>query len=82
MGTAELLEKYRCPSCHGSFDDEEDALACCGADMVYVCSVCGATSDFYHAALKGCDCEPPDPDDPPPRPTAAELEAMGQNRLF
>jgi hypothetical protein len=84
MGTANLIEKWKCDICGDVHDDEDDARDCCPRmiDMVYVCSECGKVSDFYYRAINSCYCEPPDPDAPPPPPSAAELETAGQTRLF
>lgn len=81
MGTGCLQPKYRCPKCYELHDDYDAALECCEPDIdeVWVCPVCRSHNFDEEMAIECCGF---DPDAPPPPPTAEELEAAGQTRLF
>lgn len=76
-----LKPKYVCPECAGLHDDFDEAVECCTPhiDVVYLCPTC---HERYSMESNAIECHGFDPDGPPPPPTAAELEAAGQERLF
>lgn len=81
MGTGRLQSKYKCPRCDELHDDYDEALECCELNIaeVWLCPVCQDQFGDEEMAIECCGV---DPDGPPPPPTAAELEAAGQTRLF
>jgi hypothetical protein len=80
MGT-KLKAKWMCNGCGDIHDDEDSAIECCPPTTleVYVCPVCG---DDHRKEADALDCCGYDEDAPPPPPSAAELEAVGQLRLI
>ncbi|WP_157662643.1 hypothetical protein [Sulfuriferula sp. AH1] len=74
--------KFRCGECHELHDDEDEARFCCVPSVVevYICPICH--TEYDHDEEAAIECCGFDPDGPPPPPTAAELEAAGQERLF
>lgn len=81
MGTGRLDPKYECPECHLLHGSYDSARECCEPDIgeVWLCPVCGSHNFEEEEAIECCGF---DPDGPPPPPTAEELEAAGQTRLF
>lgn len=71
---------YLCATCEEVHEEERAARFCCDPEEIYVCPVCEKTHWLEVNAKKCC----PDDSDPDaiPMPTAAELEAAGQQRLF
>ena len=76
-----LTPKFRCDECKEIHDEEDEARECCQpiVDEVYECPLCKEIHDNEQRAIECCGY---DPDGPPPPPSAAELERMGQQRLF
>lgn len=81
METGCIQPKYKCPDCGELHDDYDDAVECCEPfiSAVYLCPVCQEQHRMEDDAIECCGF---DPDGPPPPPTAEELEAAGQKRLF
>lgn len=79
--TTALKTKFRCNDCHELHDTEDDALDCCapGFEERYICPLCDTDHAMAGDAFACCGF---DPDGPPPPPSAAELEAHGQQRLI
>lgn len=76
--------KWRCCECGDLHDDERGARNCCEPriEEVFLCPVCGERHDDEDDAIECCDYDPNREPDASPPLTAAELEAMGQQRLF
>lgn len=75
-----LRPKYRCHYCLELHETEWEAEECCGPPEVvevWECPDCGETYETESCAI---DCCGYDPEGQPP--TAEELEAAGQERLF
>jgi len=72
--------KYRCDECGEIHEEESEAQACCEKEVseIYQCSVCHLRFGNDMAAEEHCWEHD---DDEPDVPTAAELEAAGQQRL-
>jgi DNA-directed RNA polymerase subunit RPC12/RpoP len=76
------LDKYRCTDCGDLHSDEDEAIECCGDEVMVVdetiwkCADCGDEYDDEEMARYCCY----DGDEPLP-PTPAQLEAAGQQRL-
>jgi hypothetical protein len=81
MGTGCIQPKYQCPECYELHDDYDSARECCVPQIseLWECPVCRKCHGDEEMAIECCGF---DPDGPPPPPTAAELEAAGQTRLF
>lgn len=73
------IKKYRCDQCLDLHEYEEAALECCPNEIseVYVCPACG---DDYRTSEDAHECCDLGGEELPP--TAAELEAAGQLRIF
>lgn len=76
-----LEPKWRCDECGEIHDTEDDAHECCSPEVTegYLCPVCRTFHLEEDGALECCGY---DPDGPLPPPSAEELEAAGQMRLF
>lgn len=75
-----LDPKYQCIGCFSVFDFEGEARECCLGTTpftVFLCPVCGEIYDEEERALTCCGYDL----DHPPRPSAVDLEALGQPRL-
>lgn len=72
--------RFQCGECLGIYDDIDDAYECCRPEVreVVICPTCESPHADEEEAAACCEF---DPDAPPPRPSAAELEAAGQLRL-
>lgn len=73
-----LRTRYRCEACKTVHDDEDSAFLCCMPTVteVFACPVCDKNYDQKHHAIECCS----DPRNT--ELTPAELEALGQQRLF
>lgn len=71
---------WRCNECLAAYTDEDEALDCCQPTISegFICPTCRTFHKGEEAAIDCCGWSP---EDPPPRPTHAELEAAGQMRL-
>lgn len=80
MGT-KLEMAWKCHECGEIHENEDDAYDCCRPEVSegYLCPECG---EFHRREQNALDCCEHDQDAPPPPPTAAELEAAGQQRLI
>ena len=77
-----IKSKWECGECGDLHDDEYDARDCCRPSVrkVYLCPVCEDTHDTEEDAKDCCPSEEGEPHEY--RPSAHELEAAGQQRLF
>ena len=72
---------WQCSECDELHDWEDDAMECC-APSVYQRWVCAGCEDAHCSEAEAEDCCADSPDSPEcSGPTAAELEAAGQQKL-
>jgi hypothetical protein len=81
-----ITEKWRCHECGTLHDFEDDAHTCCRPQVskVYVCQDCGDDHREKSEAVACCcddDATSEERQQQVPRPTTAQLEALGQLRL-
>jgi hypothetical protein len=78
-----LLELYRCPECEDEYADAYSARSCCPQRPFYRCSVCRKhiDDDAEKTTEWQCDCDEPNEDGTPARPSPQTLERCGQTRL-
>lgn len=76
-----IISQWSCDNCGELHDEEDDALECCppAITKVFFCPVC---DESHLSEQQARECCPVDPEAPPPLPSARELEAAGQMRLF
>jgi len=79
-----IEKKWRCNDCYEIHDSEDHAVDCCPVDVraVFVCPHCAVD---YCTELEADECRDGHDEERVdfvrPPPTAAELEAAGQQRL-
>lgn len=81
MSKSGIEPKWQCSLCDEVHDFEDAAEDCCRPRVIegYACPIC---QDLHRTEADALDCCGFDPDAPPAPPSAAELEAAGQQRLL